>query len=531
MASITTTLPPQPTTLVQRKFHQSPSFRGHKKSSSFSATLGSLIIDEDGYINLEAFIENMEARLNKLAGYGLESLGKSFESSIDTHELGGLYSRMVSLKNSLVSGGIEKAESLVNVLETHCHDLYDAASQAATELSASDELCKDLTVESPTPSRSNSVISSFSDRSAFSSSQSSLETSFSSDSDINSHKNLNFQLDTTLKMPQALDSTSVTEKALKGLHYIESKLSDLETLCNDSLYQAELLNHSVQSAIRAAKNRLLTYEELPHPWRENPYIRRGYRFCEKYTDCAISVVTLHNETCNIWTHLVGLVIMILLAFLHYPTTLSWTSSNWSDKLTMITFLVAAAKCLFCSTVWHTCNGISHAGQKQRWACVDYTGITVLIAASIITTEYSAFYCNPRLQLFYISITAVFGLFGALFTWHPSFDTPEAKNTRVAFFVSFAGAGVMGFLHACFLRGFADTYAFYAPVFKSLMFYAFGVVFYALFFPERFFPLKIFDYFGMSHNIWHVCVFGGIFFHYTATVKLLEGAREYAGCPA
>lgn len=507
--SSTATLLSQTATLNHRKPQQHPSSK-HHKSSSFSASLTSLIVDKDGYVDLDAFIANMEFRLNKLADYGFETLGKSVESPVDTKELYRLYSRMVEFKNSLISGGIKKAENLVAILETHYHDVYDAASQAAVEMSASDEFCKDLTSDAPSLLSSGNTADSSSEESD---SKSSLQDSIH-----------------VPHLSNMLDSTLVAEKAVNGLRYIESKLSHLESLCNESLNQAELLNKSIQSAIVAAKNRLLTYEELPHPWRDNPYIRRGYRFCEKYTDCVVSVVTLHNETCNIWTHLVGLIVMILLAFFHYPTTLSWTESNWADKLTMITFLVAAAKCLFCSTVWHTCNGISHAGQMQRWACVDYTGITVLIAASIITTEYAAFYCNPRIQQAYITVTTIFGILGALLTWHPKFDNPGAKNTRVAFFVSFAAAGITGFFHAAFLRGFSETFAFYAPVFKSLVFYLCGVVFYTLFFPERFFQFKIFDYFGMSHNIWHVCVFGGIYFHYTATVKLLEGAREYAGCP-
>lgn len=496
--SLTTALHSQPVNLVNRKKDLTSvplETSKHKKTSSFAATLTSAIVDDEGYINLDGFIANMEARLNTLAGYGLDSLASPIDSSIDPRELVRIYSRMVSFKNSLVSGGIEKAENFLIKLETHYNDFYDAVSKTASEVTALDEFSKDLTVDSPV-----------------------LRARSNSDSE-------------TLPQDSSIsDSTSVAEKAVNGLRYIESKLSDLEALCLESVSQAETLNKSIQAAIVAAKNRLLTYDELPQPWRHNPYIRRGYRFCEKYTSCAVSVVTLHNETCNIWTHLLGFVVMIFIAFFHYPTTLSWTNSNWSDKLTMITFLLAAAKCLFCSTIWHTCNGISHAGQVQRWACLDYTGITVLIAASIITTEYCAFYCSPKTQLSYITITALFGLGGAILTWHPSFDNPGAKNKRIVFFVSFATAGITGFIHASMIYGLADTFNFYAPVFKSLCFYGFGVFFYAFFFPERYISLKFLDYFGMSHNIWHICVFGGIYFHYTAAVKLLENAREFTGCP-
>lgn len=468
------------------------------RSSFLASPLTSSLVDEEGYINIDAFVANMEQRLNKLAEYGLETLSISVTgSSVDPKELTRMYNRMVSFKNSLVTGGIEKAENFVAILETQYNDIYDAASVAANRVAAIPSN-DDLTSDSSESSAAQSTTSSQ-----------------ASDSDSEG----------------MLDSSAVTEKALNGLHYIEDKLAHLEELCLDSITQAEMLNNSIQSALYAAKNRLLTYEELPHPWRDNPYIRRGYRFCEKYTDCFISVATLHNETCNIWTHLVGLVIMVFIAFYHYPTTLSWTNSNITDKLTMITFLAAASKCLFCSTVWHTCNSIYKEGHVKKLACVDYTGITVLIAASIITTEYCAFYCRPIVQALYITITALSGLYGALFTWHPSFDSPDAKTKRVAFFVSFATAGVAGFIHASFLYGLSETFFFYFPVFKSLMFYGFGVIFYALFFPERFFQFKIFDYFGMSHNLWHICVFGGIYFHYTATVRLLENARAFSGCPA
>lgn len=322
---------------------------------------------------------------------------------------------------------------------------------------------------------------------------------------------------------------SVSQKATHGLKYMETKLSQLEELYFESaIYkEAEVLNKSILSAMEAAKDRLLTIDELPAPWRDNPYIIRGYRFSKDYKDCIVSIIKIHNETCNIWTHLLGFVVMLLIAFFHYPTTLSWKESTNMDKFTMVVFLIAAMKCLVCSTVWHTCNGISRFKAKQRFACVDYTGITVLIAASIITTEYTAFYCQPLWQSLYMGITAISGLLGAAFTCSPSFDHPEARPKRVAFFVSFAAAGVMGFIHASYLHGLLNTFNFYLPVLKSLFCYALGVVFYALLIPERWFPGGFFDYIGASHNFWHLSVFGGIYFHYLATIALIQNAKDYS----
>lgn len=319
-----------------------------------------------------------------------------------------------------------------------------------------------------------------------------------------------------------------SSSAVESLYALEKKLVDIEQFCfENSKLTADSMNRSIQAALSAAATRLLTYDELPVPWQGNPYIKRGYRFSHNYVDCVVSMVRLHNETCNIWTHLIGFVAMLTVALFHWPTTLSWQESTAMDKFTMLVFLVAAMKCLVCSTVWHTFNGIAHVDHMKRFACVDYTGITVLIACSILTTEYTAFYCSPQPQAFYMIVTAICGLAGALFTWHPTFDLPEAKAKRITFFVSFAVAGGTGFIHAALLHGWTNTFFFYLPVVKSLLCYFFGVVVYALLIPERWCPGGIFDYFGMSHNLWHICVFGGIYYHYLATVKLIEGAREFS----
>ena len=47
-------------------------------------------------------------------------------------------------------------------------------------------------------------------------------------------------------------------------------------------------------------------ETVPHPNQDNEFIRGGYR-PELYSLslCLNSVLRVHNETANIWTHLVG----------------------------------------------------------------------------------------------------------------------------------------------------------------------------------------------------------------------------------
>jgi adiponectin receptor len=155
------------------------------------------------------------------------------------------------------------------------------------------------------------------------------------------------------------------------------------------------IEHGVQRALaRAKEHGLIHYDDLPEPWRVNPHILKGYRFSEGKWACVRSVVSVHNELVNIWSHLLGFIMVLALAFYFYPSSVNWDMSTKADIFIAGVFFFAACKCLACSTIWHTMSSISEQTLLERFACVDYTGISLLVAASILTTEYTAFYCEP-----------------------------------------------------------------------------------------------------------------------------------------
>jgi len=166
------------------------------------------------------------------------------------------------------------------------------------------------------------------------------------------------------------------------------------------------LKESIENAIQMARDhRLITYEDLPHPWQVNPHITRGYRFSENKIDCIKSAFNFSNETVNIWSHAIGLVIVLSIAFYFYPSSVNFSHSSKTDVFFAAAFFFAACKCLVCSCMWHTMSSISEQTLMERFACVDYTGISLLIAASIMTTEYTVFYCEPISRWIYITTTA------------------------------------------------------------------------------------------------------------------------------
>lgn len=286
---------------------------------------------------------------------------------------------------------------------------------------------------------------------------------------------------------------------------------------------AESFEQTISSALAKAKERgLITYNDLPYPWRLNEHILNGYRFHERKMDCLRSALTLSNEFFNIWSHIVGLVIVLSIAFYFYPASSHFNLSSNSDIFIASMFFFAAAKCLVCSTMWHTFNSIAQQTLMERFACVDYTGISLLVAASIMTTEYTAFYCEPASRWFWICTTFVLGVGGTILPWHPTFNRADRSWARVLFFVSLSATGFLPVVQLVSARGAHWALYFYAPITKSLLVYLGGAILYASKAPERWFP-GMFDYVGGSHNIWHIAVLGGILFHYCAMQEFFSVA--------
>jgi adiponectin receptor len=294
---------------------------------------------------------------------------------------------------------------------------------------------------------------------------------------------------------------------------------------------AESLEEHIERAIvRAREHGLIRYEDLPVPWQVNPHIVKGYRFKESKIDCVRSMFWISNELVNIWSHAIGLMIVLAIAFYFYPTSVNFSVSTKTDVFIAAVFFFAACKCLVCSTMWHTMNSVADQTLMERFAFVDYTGISLLIAASIMTTEYTAFYCEPISRWIYMTATLTLGVGGVILPWHPTFNRSDMAWARVAFYVTLGATGFAPVLQLNLTRGGAWAWEFYAPITKSITVYLVGAFVYASQIPERWCP-GAFDYIGGSHNLWHFAVLGGILFHYVAMEDFFAGAFERAenGC--
>lgn len=331
-------------------------------------------------------------------------------------------------------------------------------------------------------------------------------------------------------------------KVAASVHFLDELLEDFESRARISLDRkidrakrgmetvvdaTGQLAESIERAIVAARERhLISYEELPIPWRVNPHILHGYRFSETKIDCIKSAFfSFSNETCNIWSHGLGFIMVLSIAFYFYPNSQIFNYHTTADKLVNGLFFLAAGKAMLCSTIWHTFSGIAHQHVMERFACVDYSGISLLIAVSIMTTEYTAFYNEPISRWFYMSFTCIFGIAGVILPWRPSFNRADMRVYRVLFYVSLAATGCLPVIQLSLTKGLGWVGLFYLPILKSVLVYIIGATIYALQIPERWSP-GCFDWVGGSHNIFHCMVVCGILFHWYAMHDLFHLAWSH-----
>lgn len=146
--------------------------------------------------------------------------------------------------------------------------------------------------------------------------------------------------------------------------------------------------------------RLLSRTELP-PWFDsNPFILSGYRpESRSWTRSLASWTYWHNESGNIYSHLVPGVVLVLSLFVFGLDLRS------PDGLIVALQLGSALLCLSLSTLYHT--ALNHSESVARlWLQFDYGGILGLILGNFLSGLHFGFYCDPLLKNLYWSMVSI-----------------------------------------------------------------------------------------------------------------------------
>lgn len=323
-------------------------------------------------------------------------------------------------------------------------------------------------------------------------------------------------------------------------------------------------------------------QEGPTHWHhliDNEHIQTGYRRGNhSWYDALATLFHLHNETWNVWSHLLGACLFVGL-FFHivvmgglepsYTTritesfheikhTLVYTVRNGTETLRenvssslpstsshisslsssspppqwpIGIFLLSAIICLLSSASFH----LLHIVNKRIFeilARIDYVGIAVLIAGSNVPCVVYGFYCHPvyfygylALQTFFCGVAGIMGLMDR-------FQSPEWRFRRALVFIATGGMGIIPSVHIYTL--YSATHPEIIDILYGLMSmglqYIVGALLYAGRIPERFFPGK-FDFAFSSHGIFHVLVGTAAYTHYLTVIQYYTWRIQHSNCAA
>jgi adiponectin receptor len=146
---------------------------------------------------------------------------------------------------------------------------------------------------------------------------------------------------------------------------------------------------------------LFTFQEV-HPWqRDNEYLTTHYRCTtNSYRECLKSLSYLHNQTGNIYTHLVGAVCILLYAVYAYSSVSArYDTADINDLLAFGVFVGSAVVCFGVSATFHVFGNHS-SSVYHTWLQLDLYGIFVLIVGTVYSGTYYGFYCQKQYWVLY-----------------------------------------------------------------------------------------------------------------------------------
>ncbi|CAF0732909.1 unnamed protein product [Adineta steineri] len=272
---------------------------------------------------------------------------------------------------------------------------------------------------------------------------------------------------------------------------------------------------------------VVDHSHLPHWLLDNEYLLSGHRPpMPSFKQCFASIFRLHTETVNIWTHLLGTLVFIVIAI--YFSTRPSTEIHMEKKIIFGAFFLGAIICLLCSTLYHTLY--CHSPKISKFfSKLDYCGIAILIIGSIIPLLYYQFYCEFGTKLAYLTLIGVLGIGCIVISMWDKFNSPEYRVYRALLFITF---GVFGFIPTChYILRFGVEHAFTAGATQYLLLvaalYGTGACIYAIRIPERLAP-GVFDIWFQSHQLFHIFVVVAACVHYYGICILSHNQTNYFG---
>ncbi|KAF2070286.1 hypothetical protein CYY_008392 [Polysphondylium violaceum] len=273
---------------------------------------------------------------------------------------------------------------------------------------------------------------------------------------------------------------------------------------------------------------------------ENPFIKTGFRenTQNSFIECTKSCFQLHNDTLNIWSHLIAALFYIYLFFKSISIILNNNSNSNSDQIAahddilfnsadapsnfnLLFFLFSCFLCFTASSIYHTYRSHSVPVFKKT-LLFDVSSIGFLILSSVNLIIDSELSCFPRVKRIFL-FSFLFLVFIAL-SLLPKIMREKKYGMRTLVFTLLALQGIVSHLLKVYMQGGESSSRDNITLRNLLVAYLFfglGLSIRRLKIPESLWPGQ-FDIWFSSHQIFHVLVvIGTIFIYNTYHVNYLE----------
>ncbi|KAH6977789.1 hemolysin-III family protein [Fusarium venenatum] len=191
--------------------------------------------------------------------------------------------------------------------------------------------------------------------------------------------------------------------------------------------------------------------------QSNPWILHSYMPISGSTlASAGSLSYIHNESVNIYSHLIPAVLFMLGGWHmeHYLAS-EYPKLTSADSTALFIFMLAAFACLSLSTTYHT---LMNHSQRVEHLCLqlDMLGIVILISGDHVLGIYVIFWCEAWLRYVHWCMVGVFGIITVIVTLNPKLQGPKYRLLRALSFVAAGMSGVAPLIHGISVFGMAQT---------------------------------------------------------------------------
>ncbi|KAK9327718.1 hemolysin-III related-domain-containing protein [Lipomyces starkeyi] len=298
--------------------------------------------------------------------------------------------------------------------------------------------------------------------------------------------------------------------------YLEVEATDDYESLNKVPSDAADICRTLSLSHASAAGRLLTviWDDLPAWRRDNHYIRSGYRQeTFSFWKCVQSLAYLHNESVNIYSHLIGSLFFLTILAITLDIFLPrYPSTSVKDFVVFVIFFVGAVLCLGMSSTYHCLNCHSESVAKFGNQ-LDYLGIIFLIVGSFVPTIYYGLHSIPHYMPIFFGLVCGLGAICTILTLRKEFASPTWRPFRALMFVIFGLSGIIPITFGGAKLGYSELYRRIQLQYMITegALYIGGAAIYAARIPERWKPGH-FDLFGSSHQIFHMFVLAAAICH-------------------